>query len=136
MLIRPEWRKIQDGYVSGCTRDVAVITLYGLKNCDTCRKALKALAAAGCEPAFVDIRVQADLAAKLPAWLAALGAGALVNTRSATWRALDERARVRVETDPMKLLAEHPTLIRRPVIESKKIVTAGWTPAVRDALQL
>ena len=48
------------------------LTLYGLKNCDTCKKALKALEAAGKAVTFVDIRAEADLEAKVPEWLARL----------------------------------------------------------------
>ncbi len=105
-------------------------TLYGLKNCDTCKKAMKALP----EADFVDIRAEADLAVKLPVWLAKADAKALVNTRSTTWRGLDEAARARAESDPAGLLAENPTLIKRPVIEQGDAVFVGWTKAVQEAL--
>lgn len=104
--------------------------LYGLKNCDTCKKAMKALP----EAEFVDIRTEADLAVKLPVWLAAVDAKTLVNTRSTTWRGLDDTQRARAQTDPAGLLAEHPTLIKRPVIEAKGAVHVGWTQAVQEAL--
>lgn len=110
------------------------VTLYGLKNCDTCKKALQALQAAGRDVTFVDIRADADLAAKLPVWLEAAGAKALANTRSTTWRGLDETERARVETDPEALLAEHPTLIKRPVIEAAGGVHVGWTKEVQSSL--
>jgi arsenate reductase len=106
------------------------VTLYGLKNCDTCKKALKALP----DAVFVDIRAEADLAAKLPGWLEAAGAKALVNTRSTTWRGLDEAQRARAESDPAGLLGEHPTLIKRPVIEAGGAVHVGWTKPVEAAL--
>lgn len=108
--------------------------LYGLKNCDTCKKALKALEAAGTEVGLIDIRAETDLAAKVPAWLEAVGAQALINTRSTTWRALDEAGRARAETDPMGLLIEHPTLIKRPVIETGDATHIGWTKDVQAAL--
>ncbi|MGA0925202.1 MAG: arsenate reductase, partial [Lutimaribacter sp.] len=62
--------------------------LYGLKNCDTCRKALKALPQAQ----LVDVRTDGVGADVLARALAQFGA-ALVNTRSTTWRALDAGAR-------------------------------------------
>lgn len=62
------------------------ITLYGLKTCDTCRKALKALEAAGRSVTFVDVRSDPGLAARLPGWIAAVGVEQLANTRSTTWR--------------------------------------------------
>ena len=103
--------------------------LYGLKNCDTCKKAMKALPQA----AFVDIRAEADLSAKLPLWLDKAGAKALVNTRSTTWRNLEEGDRARAETDPQGLLSEHPTLIKRPVIERGDDVFVGWSKTVAEA---
>jgi hypothetical protein len=54
--------------------------LYGLKNCDTCKKALKALSAAGIEHSFVDIRAETDLAAKVPGWLVVVGGKTLLNS--------------------------------------------------------
>lgn len=114
---------------------MGTITLYGLKNCDTCKKALKALAAAGRDVTFVDIRSDADLASKVPAWLSASGADALVNKRSTTWRGLDDAARAEAEGGAAAaLLVAHPTLIKRPVIEAGETVHVGWTAAVSDAL--
>lgn len=109
------------------------LTLYGLKNCDTCKKALKALAAAGQAVVFIDIRAEADLSAKVPVWLKTVGDKALLNTRSTTWRGLDEGQRAR---DPQTLLIEHPTLIKRPVIETGDNIYVGWTPETQAALGL
>ncbi|MHA7899472.1 MAG: ArsC/Spx/MgsR family protein [Henriciella sp.] len=107
------------------------LTLYGLKNCDTCKKALKALKGAGQSVTFVDIRAEADLPAKVPTWLDATGPDLLINRRSTTWRNLSEAER---ETDPQALLIAHPTLIKRPVIETGDAVHVGWTKAVEAAL--
>lgn len=105
--------------------------LYGLKNCDTCKKALKALEEAGKPVEFIDIRKDADLPGKLPAWLSAAGPDALINRRSTTWRGLTEGER---SADPEALLTEHPTLIKRPVIEAGKAIHVGWTRDVQAAL--
>lgn len=111
------------------------LTLYGLKNCDTCTKARKALQAAGREVVFVDIRADADLAAKVPAWVAAVGGEALVNKRSTTWRGLDDAARASAAGDgAAALLTAHPTLIKRPVIEVGDKVHVGWGPNVQEAM--
>ncbi len=110
------------------------ITLYGLKNCDTCKKAIKALEGAGQTVAFVDIRAEADLPAKLPTWLDAVGADTLINTRSTTWRGLDDAERGRATSDPLRLLSENPTLIKRPVVEAEGGVHVGWTKPVQAAL--
>ncbi|WP_118134104.1 ArsC/Spx/MgsR family protein [Oceanicella sp. SM1341] len=110
------------------------LTTYTLKTCDTCRKALKALEAAGHEVTNHDIRAEGLPREALPGWLEALGPEVLVNTRSTTWRGLDDATRARLSTDPAGLLADHPTLMKRPVILAGDTVHAGWTPAVRAAL--
>lgn len=109
--------------------------LYGLKACDTCRKALKELAAAGREVEFVDVRETPVGAERLAAWYAALGEG-LVNRRSTTWKALSEEARAETATaeSAVALIAEHPTLMKRPVIVDGDRVLLGWTAGVKADL--
>lgn len=100
--------------------------IYGLKNCDTCRKAAKALPQAE----FVDIRAEgmdADLRARA---LDAFGE-ALVNRRSTTWRGLSEEERA---GDPLALLASHPALMKRPLIEHGDRLYLGWGKDVQGAL--
>ncbi|WP_421787837.1 ArsC/Spx/MgsR family protein [Hyphobacterium sp.] len=110
------------------------VKLYGLKNCDTCKKAMKALDAAGQEYAFIDIRAEADLAALAPVWLKRVDAGKLINTRSTTWRQLADADRARAGEDPAAVLAANPTLVKRPVIERGDEVFVGWTKDVQLAL--
>lgn len=100
--------------------------LYGLKNCDTCRKALKALP----DVEFVDVRATGVPADVLRAALGQFGA-ALVNTRSTTWRGLSETERAR---DPLDLLADHPTLMKRPLISNGGELWLTWSPQTRSAL--
>lgn len=101
--------------------------LYGLKSCDTCRKALKALPGAE----FVDVRddgVPGDLMA---AALARFG-DVLVNTRSTTWRGLTEAERM---GEPADLLRDHPTLMKRPLIRKEDgTLLLGWSADTRAAL--
>ncbi len=96
---------------------------WGLKTCDTCRKALRALEAAGYQVEQVDVRADGVAQADLERFLAAFGA-ALVNRRSTTWRGLSEEERA---SDPLTLLAAHPTLMKRPVIEEGARLTLGWS---------
>ncbi len=107
------------------------LTLYGLKNCDTCKKAQKALEAAGKTVRFVDIRADTDLTDKVPLWLEAAGAERLINTRSTTWRGLSDAERAGV---PERLLQTHPTLIKRPVIEAGDAIHVSWSKDVQAAL--
>ena len=100
--------------------------LYGLKNCDTCRKALKSLP--GVE--FVDVRadgVPVDLLEQAYAQFK----GELINTRSTTWRGLNESQR---SSDPIELLVAHPTLMKRPLITTDDDLHLGWTAETRTAL--
>ena len=102
------------------------MVLYGLKNCDTCRKALKSLP----DVEFCDVRADGVPADVLKSAYAQFG-DALVNTRSTTWRSLDEAERA---LDPLALLAEHPALMKRPLIAQGDAFYLGWTSQVQAAL--
>lgn len=100
--------------------------VYGIKTCDTCRKAVGALGAE-----LRDIRAEPLTAAEIDRFLAAFG-DALLNTRSTTWRGLDEAARAQA---PEALLAAHPTLMKRPVIETPGgTLHLGWGADVKARL--
>jgi len=102
------------------------MVLYGLKNCDTCRKALKRLG----EVDFVDVRADGVPSDVLANALDVFGA-ALVNTRSTTWRGLDDNERA---TPPLDLLVSHPALMKRPLIEKDGKLYLGWGKDVQEAL--
>ena len=107
--------------------------LYGLKNCDSCKQALAQLRAAGFAVAFVDIRTEPLDAKQLADLLAYHGADILLNRKSTTWRNLDQTARSLL---PQTLLAQHPTLIKRPVIFTESGSFVGWTREVQTACGL
>tara|TARA_B110000091_G_scaffold176035_1_gene190699 strand:- start:264 stop:599 length:336 start_codon:yes stop_codon:yes gene_type:complete len=96
--------------------------LYGLKNCDTCKKALKALMATDLQVIFIDVRLDGIDYKKLTKFYT-LFQDSLVNTRSATWRGLSLEERQRA---PLELLMDNPTLMKRPVIECDEFSTLGW----------
>jgi arsenate reductase-like glutaredoxin family protein len=98
----------------------------GLKSCDTCRKALKALQAAGHAPEVVDVRADGLTAADIDAIVTNFPDKA-INRASTTWRGLSEAEK---QSDPKVLLAAHPTLMKRPVI-----VADGWTIGWDKAVQ-
>ena len=103
------------------------LTLYGLKNCDSCKKAIKALEGAGIAVTFHDVRSDGASMAQLEQWLGAVGRDKLMNTRSTTWRGLsDEERQINIDADAKRLLSLHPTLIKRPVIETKETISVGW----------
>lgn len=131
---------VKDKVYTGFTHRVAdeslkkgeEMRIYGLKTCDTCRAAVKAATQAGHAPTFIDVRATPLTADDIARFLAAFGE-ALVNRRSTTWRGLDEAERA---GKPSALLARHPTLMKRPVIEVDKTLHLGWTAEVRAALGL
>ena len=103
-----------------------MITLYGLKTCDTCRKARQTAEKAGKTVTFVDVRETPLSEADLARFLAEFGDD-LVNRKSATWRNLSETER---QADPKTLLRSHPKLMKRPVIEGTSL-TLGWSDKVQ-----
>jgi arsenate reductase-like glutaredoxin family protein len=104
--------------------------IYGLKACDTCRKALKAMIAAGRDVSLVDVREEPLSAQDLSRFHTAFGA-ALINTRSTTWRGLSEDDRA---LPAIELLGAHPAVMKRPVIDADGVLYLGWDAAVRTAL--
>ena len=106
------------------------LTVYHLKTCDTCRKAVKALSAAGHDLTLIDVRADGVSPESLERILSEVGREKVLNTRSATWRALDAADKTDItDAKALALITEHPTLLKRPVIDSGDRVTAGWTPA-------
>ncbi|HYE86986.1 MAG TPA: Spx/MgsR family RNA polymerase-binding regulatory protein [Vicinamibacterales bacterium] len=107
-----------------------MLTLYGLPNCDTCKKARNWLDRFGIEHMFVDYRMQRVPADTLKAWAGQLGGwDKLINRASTTWRTLPE-ARKSPGSDPewTLLLKEYPALIKRPVVVSDDgVVSVGFT---------
>ena len=110
--------------------------LYGLKNCDTCKKARKALDAAGVNVTFHDVRADGVTKTQIAKWANAAGWEKLLNKSSTTWRGLDDADKDGVtEQTALALMAEHPTLIKRPIIEKGPTqVFVGWSKDVQEKL--
>ncbi len=99
---------------------------FGLKTCDTCRKALRALQAAGHDPQVIDVRADGLTPDDIAAIVAAFPDKA-INKASTTWRGLSDAEKTQ---DANALLAAHPTLMKRPVIAGETW-TIGWDKAVQ-----
>ena len=113
-----------------------MITVYGIKNCDTCRKALKWLAAEGIEHKFHDFRVDGLEASSLSDWVKAAGWEKLLNRRGTTWRKLSDAEKGGVdEAKAETLMAGNPTLIKRPVFETGEQVLVGFSADEQAALK-
>lgn len=113
-----------------------MITMYGLKTCDTCRKALQWLKQNDIDVAYRDVRADGVRSADVKRWVAAAGLKTVLNTRSTTWRQLSEADRARADSDPgaIALLVETPTLLKRPIIERGTDVFVGFSAATQAAL--
>ncbi len=111
------------------------ITLYGLKNCDTCRKALKHIQAAGVAVSLIDVRETPPTGNQLKAWCQTFGRDAFVNKRSTTWRGLsDAQKDITSDSQAIALLVESPALMKRPVIVAGDTLQLGFKPAEVDKL--
>jgi len=110
--------------------------VYGIKNCDTCRKALKWLEQEGAEFQFHDFRKEELDEETVDAWLAAVGSSTLINKRGTTYRQLDDQEKVELDgNSPSALLMASPTLIKRPVFEDKGRYVVGFKDAEKAALK-
>ncbi len=100
--------------------------IFGLKNCDTCRKAVKALPQAQ----LLDVRADGVSAEIMAAAFETFG-DALLNTRSTTWRGLSDQERAGA---PLDLIAQHPALMKRPLIVNGAQMYLGWGKDTQAAL--
>ena len=100
---------------------------FGLKTCDTCRKALKAIRDKGSDVTGIDVRADGIAPDDQTSIVAAFG-DATLNRASTTWRGLSDAEKA---ADVAALLAAHPTLMKRPVIEKDGVWTIGWKPDVQ-----
>jgi arsenate reductase (glutaredoxin) len=108
-----------------------MITLYGIKNCDTVKRARNWLDSSGINYRFHDFRADGLAPEQLRAWITELGWEALVNKRSTTWKQLDTALREQMdEVSAVDTLLKHPTLIKRPVLDTGKQHFVGFSDAL------
>ena len=106
------------------------ITLYGIPNCDSVKKARAWLQAHGVQHAFHDYKKQGVPLLLLDAWLHALGWEVLLNRKGTTWRKLDatQQAAVNDAASARALMLVQPSVIKRPVVEHPGGVLVGFDP--------
>ena len=116
------------------------LTVYHLKTCDTCRKAIKALQGAGHDLTLIDVRADGVPNAELTSIEKSVGWEKLLNTRSTRWRGLSDADKANMDAGKaINLMSQHSTLIKRPVIvrnnsEGDALITVGWTKEVQAEL--
>ncbi|MBW7983512.1 ArsC family reductase [Enterobacillus tribolii] len=103
-------------------------TLYGIKNCDTIKKARRWLDEHQVAYHFHDYRADGLDAALLQRFVDALGWEPLLNTRGTTWRKLDEtqRAGVTDAASAIAVMLEHPAIIKRPLLVNGDSLLLGF----------
>ena len=116
---------------------MSAVKVYSLKSCDTCKKALKWLAAQGIAHTVQDVRADGISRDEISQIVTTLGWEQAVNRRSTTWRNLDDTAKAGLDNDKaIELIAEQPTLMKRPVIiDDAGQMSVGFTAAVQTQLK-
>ncbi len=111
------------------------LTLYGLKSCDSCRRATRWLRARDVDFDFHDVRDDGVDSALLERWLGRVDWQTLVNRRSLTWRNIPAADKENMsEERAVATMLEHPTLIKRPVLDGDEFTAVGFSPDRYEAL--
>lgn len=106
-----------------------MIRVFGIKNCDTMKKAMTWLTEGGIAFEFIDYKKAGVAEANLPDWDSRAGWEKLLNTRGLMWRKLTDEERSSVDREKaLKLMAQYPSLIKRPVLDTGSQLLVGFTP--------
>ena len=112
-----------------------VLTLYGIANCDTVRKARRWLDGQGIAYRFHDLRKDGIGETQLRAWSEELGWEALLNRRGTTWRTVPDTVKAGLDADAaIRLMLEMPAIVRRPVLDLGDRRVVGFTQAHYQSL--
>lgn len=112
-----------------------MLTLYGISNCDTVRKARKWLEAHQVDFQFHDFRKDGLTIEQIRRWTVCVGMDTLLNKRGTTWRNLPEERREGLDTQGLQsLLLEYPALIKRPLLEGDSLCHTGFKETEYTAL--
>lgn len=104
--------------------------MYGIPNCDTIKKARKWLDNKNIDYTFHNYKKDGVPEKNLRQWVKKLGWEILLNRRGTTWRKLDDKTKNTIsESSAIKLMLENPSIIKRPVLESKARVLVGFDEA-------
>ncbi len=104
--------------------------LYGIKNCDTVKKARRWCEANGVAITFHDFRVDGLNEAVIKHWLRSVSWEDLLNKRGTTWRKLDDPRKEQLDQETaIELMLENPTLIKRPVLSNDSTCMVGFKEA-------
>ena len=112
------------------------ITIYGIRNCDTMKKARAWLEAHGVDYDFHDYKIEGIDRATLEKWTRTVGWEVLLNRAGTTFRRLPDDAKQDIdERKAIKLMLEQPSMIKRPVIERGKSLLIGFSEERYSAIR-
>jgi len=104
------------------------VTVYGISNCDTIKKARNWLDKEGIEFSFHDYRKHGLEASQLESWVDSLGWENLLNRRGTTWRKLPEDVKDSIDRDSaIAIMLENPSIIKRPLLIKRKEMFLGFS---------
>lgn len=110
------------------------IEVWGISNCDSVKKACKWLDARGIAYVFHDFKKEGADAGRVARWVGPVGLDIVLNRRGTTWRKLSDEDKARAEgNDAVSLLVQHPSMIKRPVVEHGDTVLVGFKEDIWDA---
>ncbi|WP_404292175.1 ArsC family reductase [Microvirga sp. RSM25] len=109
------------------------VTIYGIKNCDTMKKARAWLDAKGVPYAFHDYKVDGIDRAKLEGWAGNVGWETLLNRAGTTFRKLPDAEKASIdERKAIALMVDQPSMIKRPVLDLGGRIVVGFKPEVYE----
>ena len=102
-------------------------TIYGIKACDSMKKAFALLDEHGLSYQFFDYKKQAPSAELLQQWIEQLGADAVLNKRGTTWRKLTDEQKAQADTvaGAIALMQTQPSMIKRPIVQTSDVLLCG-----------
>ena len=104
-----------------------MIMMYGIPNCDTIKKARKWLTENGIDYEFHNYKKAGVPEEELKLWVKTIGWEILLNRRGTTWRKLDDSVKENIdEASAIEVMLNNPSIIKRPVLESGKILLVGF----------
>ena len=111
------------------------VTIYGIKNCDTMKKAFAWLEGHGVEYAFHDYKKEGVTRAALERWCDAAGWETVLNRSGMTFRKLPDEAKAGLDRKKaIALMLEQPSMIKRPVLETGEAIEVGFKPERYEGL--
>jgi len=112
-----------------------VTTLYGIKNCDTVKRARKWLAERNIEFIFPDVRADGLELAQINRWIEKSDWETVLNRRGTTWRELDQSIQKDIARDNVAaLLLANPTMIKRPILDHNGTINVGFKSDIYESI--